>query len=285
MERRRRRGGLCSSHCLEKSEGSGETAWALPLYLGAVVATFSQAEWQLVPLGCWLAEPRGRPQATGQRVWEDSKGLRRVRDPPWDPRPPHPNTHTLGRVGDISQGTRSFSPLHGKGQPLLRRLRQYYRPPHPGSHPSPPRATECPYRPSPNPQGKSLPGRGGQARLGVGLWRPGPGTQRRKFQAVTPGCLQGGRSDRQRIQRCGFLHLAPSLLALATWPSNWELEGKTWGSLAHPGRASEGASGGGSTGPSACQSLLATDPWGAAPAVWLRVGSWRGWQVGTQMPG
>lgn len=70
-----------------------------PLPGGAVVATFSPAEWQLVPLGCWLAEPGGRPQATGQRVWEDSKGLRRVRDPPWDPGPPPPPQHTHSGQG------------------------------------------------------------------------------------------------------------------------------------------------------------------------------------------
>lgn len=92
-ERRRRRGGLCSSRGLEKLEGGQGRLPGPSPYLGAVVATFSPAEWQLVPLGCWLAEPRGRPQATGQRVWEDSKGLQRVRDPPWDPGPPH--THTL----------------------------------------------------------------------------------------------------------------------------------------------------------------------------------------------
>lgn len=139
-------------------------------YLGAVVATFSPAEWQLVPLGCWLAEPRGRPQATGQRVWEDSKGLQRVRDPPWDPGPP---THThSGQDGGHLPGNPELPPLHGEGQPLFRWLTQYYRPPHPGSHPSPPRAPECPYSPSPNPQGKSLPRRGGQARLGVGSGGP-----------------------------------------------------------------------------------------------------------------
>lgn len=116
-ERRRRRGGLCSSRGLEKLEGGQGRLPGPSPYLGAVVATFSPAEWQLVPLGCWLAEPRGRPQATGQRVWEDSKGLQRVRDPPWDPGPTH--THTQVRMGDISQGTRSFLLSMGRASPYL----------------------------------------------------------------------------------------------------------------------------------------------------------------------
>ena len=96
VERRRRRGGLCSSYCLEKSEGSGETAWALPLYLGAVVATFSPAEWQLVPLGCWLAEPRGRPQATGAEGVGGQQGPAVGQGPSLGPRaaPPPQQTHS-----------------------------------------------------------------------------------------------------------------------------------------------------------------------------------------------
>lgn len=193
---------------------SQKAAGKLP---GPSPSTWGRGGGHLLPGGVaagspWLLASRARRQASSYRAEGvgGQQGPAAGQGPSLGPRaaPPPPNTHTLGRVGDISQGTRSVSPLHGEGQPLLRRLRQYYRPPHPGSHPSPPRAPECPYRPSPNPQGKSLPGRGGQARLGVGLWRPGPGTQRRKFQAVTPGCLQGGQSDQQWIQRCGFLHLA-----------------------------------------------------------------------------
>lgn len=210
-ERRRRRGGLCSSRGLEKLEGGQGRLPGPSPYLGAVVATFSPAEWQLVPLGCWLAEPEAGLKLRGRECGRTARACSGSGTLPGT-QAPHTHTHS-GQDGGHLPGNPELPPLHGEGQPLLRWLTQYYRPPHPGSHPSPPRAPECPYSPSPNPQGKSLPRRGGQARLGVGLWRPGPGTQRRKFQAVTPGCLQGGLSDQQRIQHCGFLHLAPLLLA------------------------------------------------------------------------
>lgn len=141
-------------------------------YLGAVVATFSPAEWQLVPLGCRLAEPRGRPQATGQRVWEDSKGLQRVRDPPWDPGAPQ-HTHTQGRVGDISQGTRSFPLLHGESQPLLRRL-TVLQTPTPRKSPLSSQGTRMSLPPLPQAPGKVSPkeGRSGQAGGGALEARP-----------------------------------------------------------------------------------------------------------------
>lgn len=83
------------------------------------------------------------------------------------------------------------------------------------SPPHPPRAAECPYCPSPDLQGKwTALSQGGEVRpgWGVGLWRPGPGTQQRKFQAAFRAT---GPRDMQhtRSSSCGLRHPASQLLA------------------------------------------------------------------------
>lgn len=67
-------------------------------------------------------------------------------------------------------------------------------------------------------------GRGGQARLGVGLWRPGPGTRQE-----IPGCNSRLPSGPPIQVTCCkqlfravtiYLHLSPQLLVLATSSSS-----------------------------------------------------------------
>lgn len=127
-------------------------------------------------------------------------------------------THTQGRVGDISLGSQSFLPGFPE-RGALREAEALQQTPTSRKSPLSSQGTRMPLLPLPQPPGKvgsSLPGRGGQARLGVGPWRPGPGTQQRKCQALTPGCLQGGPSKG---------HAAPLVLQLSSpcpsAPSLW----------------------------------------------------------------
>lgn len=128
------------------------------------------------------------------------RGLAGVRDLPRDlGAPPPPAARSQGRVWDISLGTQGFPPLH-EGSGARKEAQAIQHTPTPRRSPLSSQGSRVSLLPLPPPPGKvgsSLPGRGGQARLGVGLWRPGPGTQQRKFQAITPGCLQGGPSKGQ----------------------------------------------------------------------------------------
>lgn len=126
------------------------------------------------------------PKLRGPRGWGDSKGPTGLRDPPWDPGLP-----ILRARWETAPGEPGAS-LFFMGRGAFEETEAMPHTPTPRKSPLPSQGSRMPLLLLPQPLGKvgsSLPGRGGQARLEVGLWRPGPGTQQRKFQAVTPGCL------------------------------------------------------------------------------------------------
>lgn len=158
--------------------------------------------------------------------------------------------------------------------------------PHLGSHPSqgsqdaltapPPTSREsC----------QSTPGRGetgGQARLGVGPWRPGPGTRQRKFQAVLQAAFRAAHvGDRQQVgssRAAAFFTwpLSPGHLALQPqlWGGAWQVE---LGETAVCGREPQPQ-------PQQGQPEPLSPMTGGSPTGWLWVGSCWGWQAGAQTP-
>lgn len=167
----------------------------------------------LAPPPHWLSGPRDGLKAEGLGGGGNSKGLQGSGI--FLPRGPRlPTLREWGRGRGISLGTLGFPPLHrsegfwgDRGSATHPYTQEV--PPHP------PRAAECPYCPSPDLQGKwTALSQGGEVRpgWGVGLWRPGPGTQQRKFQAAfratRPRDMQHTRSS-----SCGLRHPASQLLA------------------------------------------------------------------------
>lgn len=149
------------------------------------------------------------PKLRDPQGWGNSKGpqgseiLRGTQDSPY--------SEQGGKQLPGNQGLPSSS----RGGGPLGRLRQCNIPSHPGSHPSPPRAAECPYCPSPNLQGKSVVlSQGGEVRPGWG-WgsgglalAPSRGNSRLQLQTAFRAAHS---SDMQHLK--SPLHLAPQLLA------------------------------------------------------------------------
>lgn len=138
------------------------------------------------PLLHQLAEPQDGPKAKGSVGVGEQQGPARLRDAPWDPGLP------ILRAEWETAPWEPGASLFFTGRGAFGETEAVQHTPTPRKSPLPSQGSRMPLLPLPQPPGKvggSLPGRGGQARLGVGLWRPGPGTQQRKFQAATPGCL------------------------------------------------------------------------------------------------